>query len=158
MCVDEKDDGTPIIDWPGRRVDDRAIPRSLHGSRLLVGIVALGWDHESQPNLGILNRLAEDLADRLRTVRGTEMVRLYGAPDEQLTVLVDAGELNALGLDASAVARLIAEADSKHPAGVLRGARSNVLLEVDGEIDSIARVESIPLVEGDDQFTSLTRS
>jgi len=114
-------------------------------------ILSVGWDHESEPNLGILNRLSEDLADRLRTVRGTEMVRLYGAPDEQLSVLVDPSELNALGLDASAVARLIANADSKLPAGVLRGVRSNVLLEVDGEIDSVARVESIPLVKGDDQ-------
>lgn len=114
-------------------------------------ILALSWDHKSDPKLGILNRLAEDIADRLRTVRGTEMVRLYGAPDEQLSVLVEPRELSALGLDAGAVARLIAEADAKHPAGVLRGARSNVLLEVDGEIDSVARVESIPLVEGDDQ-------
>ncbi len=39
-------------------------------------ILALSWDHESEPKLGILNGLAEDLADRLRTVRGTEMVRL----------------------------------------------------------------------------------
>ena len=114
-------------------------------------IVALAWDHESLPQLGILNRLSEDLADRLRTVPGTEMVRLFGAPDEQLTVLVDHEELNALGLDVAAVARLVAEADSKHPAGVLRGSRSDVLLEVDGEIDSIDRVRSIPLVEGEDQ-------
>ena len=62
-------------------------------------ILALSWDHASEPKLGILNRLAEDLADRLRTVRGTEMVRRYGAPDEQLSVLVEPRELNALGLD-----------------------------------------------------------
>ena len=77
------------------------------------------------------------------------MVRLYGAPDEELTVRVDHRELAALGLDVGQLARRIAAADSKRPAGVLRGERSDVLLEVDGEIDSIGRLESIPVAQGD---------
>lgn len=114
-------------------------------------IASLTWDHESEPMLGILNRLAEDLADRLRTVPGTELVRLYGAPDEELTVFVDHRELIALGLDVPSVARLIAAADSKRPAGVLRGSNSDVLIEVEGEIDSVKRVADIPLLQGEDQ-------
>ncbi|MCH6550994.1 MAG: efflux RND transporter permease subunit, partial [Planctomycetes bacterium] len=114
-------------------------------------MVAVKWDHDSDPQLGILDRIAEDLADRLRAIRGTEMVRLYGAPEEELTVEVDHRDLAALGLDASSLAERIAESDSKQPAGTLRGARSDVLLEVKGEIDSVTRVQRLPFTEGDDQ-------
>jgi multidrug efflux pump subunit AcrB len=114
-------------------------------------IVAVEWDFDDEPQLGILNRLAEDLADRLRALPGTEMVRLYGAPDEELTVRVDHRDLASLGLDAEKLAGRIAAADSKRPAGVLRGDRSNVLLEVSGEIDSVGRIESMPVASGDGQ-------
>lgn len=110
-------------------------------------MVAVAWARTSPPRLGILDRLAEDLADRLRAVEGTEMVRLYGAPEEELTVEVDHQELSALGLNPAALARRIAAGDAKRPAGVLRGRRSNVLLEVAGEIDSVSRVESLPVAE-----------
>ncbi|MHC5028827.1 MAG: efflux RND transporter permease subunit, partial [Planctomycetota bacterium] len=114
-------------------------------------MVAVEWGLDEAPQLGILNRLAEDLADRIRAVPGTEMVRLYGAPDEELTVRVDHRDLASLGLDAPTLAQRIATGDSKQPAGVLRGSRSDVLLEVAGEIDSIARVESMPVATGDGQ-------
>ena len=114
-------------------------------------MVAIGWGLDDAPQLGILNRLAEDLADRIRAVPGTEMVRLYGAPDEELTVRVDHRELTSLGLDVSALAQRITSADSKRPAGVLRGERSDVLLEVTGEIDSVLRLESMPVTSGDGQ-------
>ena len=109
-------------------------------------MVSIEWQHESEPQLGILDRIAEDLADRLRAVRGTEMVRLFGAPDEELTVEVDHRELAALGLSAHDLAHRIAASDSKQPAGTLRGARSDVLLEVKGEIDSVTRVEQLPII------------
>jgi NodT family efflux transporter outer membrane factor (OMF) lipoprotein len=109
-------------------------------------ITAISWDQETEPSVGLLNRLAEDLADRIRSIEGTELVRLYGAPDEELTALVDHDELNALGLSVRDVAQAISSADAKHPSGILRG-RSDVLLEVSGEIDSIDRVARIPLVE-----------
>ena len=114
-------------------------------------IIALQWTHDDEPQLGVLNRRAEDLADRIRAVAGTEMVRIYGAPEEELTVEADHAELAALGLDVGSLARLIAESDSKKPAGVLRGSRSDLLLEVDGEIDSLSRLRSIPVARGEAQ-------
>jgi multidrug efflux pump subunit AcrB len=112
-------------------------------------LVAVKWEHDTVPQLGILDRVAEDLADRLRGVSGTEMVRLYGGPEEELTVEVDHRELAALGFSAGDLARRIAASDSKQPAGTLRGARSDVLLEVRGEIDSVTRLEQLPITEGD---------
>ena len=111
-------------------------------------LLALRWTHSSTPQLGILNRLAEDLADRMRNVPGTELVRIFGAPEEEITVTVDPDQLAELGLTASQVAMRIRAADAKVPAGVLRGRHSDVLLEVAGALDSTERVASVPLVEG----------
>ncbi|QDV45304.1 Nickel and cobalt resistance protein CnrA [Stieleria neptunia] len=112
-------------------------------------ITALVWDAQAPPQLGILKRRAEELADRLRTLPGTEIVRLYGDPDEEITVDVDINELAALGFSAAEVAQTLASADSKQPAGLLRSDHRNLSLEVSGAFDSVARIESIPLAEGE---------
>ena len=130
--------GVPVI-------DDKRDPAAF------TLIVAVQWTKSTSAQVGILNRLAEDLSDRLRNVNGTELVRLYGDPDEEITVTVDPAEIAELGLSAADVSRLIAAADAKTPAGVLRGARSNVLLEVQGELDSLQRIAEIPLVSGEAQ-------
>lgn len=130
--------GVPVI-------DDKRDPAAF------TLIVAIRWDRDAAAQMGILNRLAEDLADRLRNVDGTELVRLYGEPEEEITVTVDPAELAELGVSAEEVARLIAAADSKSPAGVLRGGRSDLLLEVQGELSSLERIAEIPLESGQNQ-------
>jgi multidrug efflux pump subunit AcrB len=130
--------GVPVI-------DDKRDPAAF------TLIVAVRWTKDTPAQVGILNRLAEDLSDRLRNVDGTELVRLYGNPDEEITVTVDPAEIAELGLSATDISRLIAAADSKKPAGVLRGDRSNVLLEVQGELDSLQRIAAIPLRTGEAQ-------
>ncbi|MCG8459251.1 MAG: efflux RND transporter permease subunit, partial [Holophagales bacterium] len=102
----------------------------------------------AEPNMGILGRLAEDLADRLRALEGTEIVRLYGMVDEEITVTVDPGRLADLGLSSADVARRIAAADAKGSAGVLRAPGSDLQLEVEGELDSLGRVAKVPLLAG----------
>lgn len=111
-------------------------------------VVGLTWDHTTEPAMGILNRLAEELADRLRNITGTELVRIFGEPEEEISVQVDPGELSALGLNPSSVAARIAAADAKVPAGFFRGNQTDLPLEVSGELDSLERVRSVPLREG----------
>ena len=111
-------------------------------------ILGVTWEHTSEPKLGILNRLAEELADQLRTIAGTQVVRLFGAPREEITVTVDPKELAALGMTPSELATSIRAADSKVPAGMLRSGRDDLILEVAGELDSLAQIGSIPLREG----------
>ena len=113
-------------------------------------IVALAWEHDSPAQLGLLNRLSEDLADRLRTVSGTEIVRTFGEPEEEITVTVDDAELIALGLTAADVARITAAADAKVSAGAFRGLEADYLLEVAGELDSTQRIAQIPIRENVD--------
>ena len=47
-------------------------------------ISSLAWTNGDEAKLGILGRQADELADRLRAVPGTELVRLFGEPQEAL--------------------------------------------------------------------------
>ena len=119
------------------------------GATAFTLIMALTWDFDSEPQLGVLKRHAEEFADRLRTIAGTEIVRIYGDPDEEITVTVDSNRLADLGLASSDVSAAIAAADAKQPAGQLRGRQADLSVEVTGALSSISRIQNIPLREGE---------
>ncbi len=108
-------------------------------------IVAIVWDMPGEPQRGIMKRVGEELQDRLRDVHGTDTVRLFGAPGEEIAVVFEPETLAAAGLTTGQVAQAIAGADAKVSAGVLRGDANNVLIEVTGELDSLERIRSIPV-------------
>ncbi|MEO1583314.1 MAG: efflux RND transporter permease subunit [Planctomycetota bacterium] len=103
---------------------------------------------ERSASIGVLSRQAQELADRLRRVPNTELVRVYGDADEEIRVRIDSAEASSLGLDARSVAGLIDRADSRSSAGVVRGETNDVLIEVAGELDTLDRIAAIPLREG----------
>lgn len=110
-------------------------------------ILSLTWERADTPELGIVNRLAEGLADRLRNLPGTEQVVLFGEPEEEIRVTVDPAELAALGLSASDLAARLSAADAKAPAGTVRGGHRDLRIELAGELDSVARVAAVPLLD-----------
>jgi multidrug efflux pump subunit AcrB len=112
-------------------------------------LVALQWDAEGEPRLGLMTRLAEELADRLRNIDGTELVRLYAEVDEEITVSIDRDEVSALGLTVADVARALQRADAKRSAGTLRTGALDVQLEVEGGFSAVDRLRRIPLQDGD---------
>jgi multidrug efflux pump subunit AcrB len=124
-------------------IDDKRDPAAF---TLVLGVT---WDRDDEPALGILNRVAKDLADRLRTVEGTELVRVYGAADEEITVRVEPDELAELGLSPKRLATTIAGSDAKMPGGALRTATSDVLIEVEGEFETLDRVKNVTIATGD---------
>ena len=97
-----------------------------------------------------LRRYAERLQDRLRQIPGTELVRLFGARDEEITVTIDPQRLASVGLTAAQVSAAIGDADTKVRAGQIRGRSADLLIEVEGEIDGLGRIRAVPLVEGAD--------
>lgn len=113
-------------------------------------LTAIRWQAEGEPNLTIMNRVAEELANRLRAVAGTELVRLYGAPDEEIQVTVNSARLAELQLSASNLAAVLQGADAKRAAGALRGERSDLVMEVEGALDSARRIEAIPIASTSD--------
>jgi multidrug efflux pump subunit AcrB len=109
-------------------------------------IAAVVWNGPDEPQVTLLDRLSEELADRLRNLPGTEQVVRFGAASEEIRVTVDPDELAALGLTVAAVAERLAAADPKIPAGLLRTDERQMRLEVSGEFDAAARVAAVPLL------------
>ena len=102
--------------------------------------------HEGIP-LTRAAREAEALADGLRRVPGTSLVDLHGLPEEEVLVTLDPAAVAALGLTADAVAQAIGAADAKVQAGRLRGAQTDLLVGVTGEITALDRLRAIVLRE-----------
>ncbi|MDJ0782023.1 MAG: efflux RND transporter permease subunit [Desulfosarcinaceae bacterium] len=111
-------------------------------------IAGLTWAADGPLPLTLLTRHAENLADALRNVPGTDIVRIYGAPTEQVLVAVDPAEMSDLGLTIEGIAAALTAADVKVPAGALNGSRRDFLVEVAGELDTIGRVSRVPVITG----------
>ena len=113
-------------------------------------IVGLTWDDQGfgPPNRAILGRLADDLEDMLEGLPGTDDVELYGEPDEEIRVLIDADRLASLGLTPDDLARAIEQADAKVPAGNVRGNTRDLLIEVEGEFEALRRISEVPIQTG----------
>ncbi|MEM7441874.1 MAG: efflux RND transporter permease subunit [Pseudomonadota bacterium] len=112
-------------------------------------ISAITWRGEESPNLAIMGRFAEELQDRLRAVPGTELVAIWGAPDEEIVVEIDRNVLASLALTPDDIATAIAAADAKVAAGQVR-AENNLVIEVAGEIESLNRIRDVPIVANSD--------
>ncbi len=125
-------------------VDDK---REAVAFTLLLGVT---WDGPGDPQLGVMGRLADELGGQLRNLPGTELVRTYGAPQEEIVVEVDRDELAEAGLNAQTLSQRIGRADAKRPAGTLRGETSDLFIEVDGELDTLRRIASVPITESAD--------
>ncbi|MDB2316592.1 efflux RND transporter permease subunit [Luminiphilus sp.] len=98
----------------------------------------------SQPGIdlspSLLRREALRLADAAKNVPQTRRVKLYGLPDEEISVEVDATALATLGLETSDIARTLSLADSRTPAGKLTSPQSALTIEVAGEFTNIDTV------------------
>lgn len=113
-------------------------------------MVALQPQGELQPmSPMILTRLGDDLADRLRNVSGTELVRNYGGTLEEINVTISPQQLSSTGLSVAEASRIIAANDPKLPAGVMRNPQQNVRIQVAEELDSLDTLRNIPLVTSD---------
>ena len=111
-------------------------------------LVALSWEQPGEPVMGLLTRLAEELESRLRNLPNTRETELFGEAEEEVRVTVDPLALAGVDLTVRDVSRAIARADAKVPAGQVRHAGSELLIELEGELDSLARVRDIPLQRG----------
>lgn len=122
------------------------------GAGAYAAIVAVTPDHSDVP-ITLTARYGEALADVLRNVTGTELVELYGLPDEEITVTLDSARVAALGMAADQIAAAISAADAKVRAGEVTGAQDQMVVELTGEIDGLARLRDVVLREGDDGST-----
>ncbi len=108
-------------------------------------LAAVTWEADTPPNYSILRRWGLQLEDELRLIPGTEKIKTFGQPDEEIQVLLDSRQSTALGLSAVQISEQIRNSDSKIAAGQVRGPDTDLLIEVSGEFDTLARIEQIPI-------------
>ncbi|UTP72961.1 efflux RND transporter permease subunit [Alteromonas sp. LMIT006] len=103
-------------------------------------------------SLGMTGRFAAELADEIRNIAGTELVDIYGAPQEQITVSIDPDKLALVGLTGQAVSQAIRSADPKLPAGVVYTDALQLRVQVAQELASLDVIRNIPLVTGNGEY------
>ena len=119
-------------------------------------ITGLTWEQDDKPNYGILRRQAEVFKERLEGISGTEEVEIFGDPQEEVIVEINPEALASYNLTARDLSQQIAQSDSKISAGQLRDNDNNLLIQVAGELDTLARIRQIPINFGSQgQFVPL---
>lgn len=137
-----------LADTAPRLPDGTGVPElSTDGAGAYGAIVALTPRRAGVP-MTLVGRYGEALGDVLRNVPGTSLVSLYGLPEEEITVTLDRDRATALGLSAAMVAEAVRGADAKLRAGEVTGASDELVIEVTGEIDTLARLGAIVLRDG----------
>ena len=128
-------------------LDDRGYAFSI--------VAALHWTLDTPPNPQLMERYAERLEDQLRQVAGTEYTHRFGVAGEQVEVMVDPLELNALGLSVGQLAGAIEASDGRRTAGevVTQGHRLTVGLS--GEFDALDRLREINVTTQQGQSVKL---
>ena len=109
-------------------------------------IGALSWEGGGPADLLRIGRYSEELASRLRNLAGTDIVKVVGAPSEEVQVKVDVVKAAAVGLDVPKIAALLANSDAKTAAGELSNDTQRIALELIGGFDAVERIRRTPLL------------
>jgi multidrug efflux pump len=146
-----------VAEVEGALPEDATVPEFTRNTTAAYTLlVAFTWEQDGAIQMDLLLRLTKDLEQKLSALAGTKEVDLYGEPEEEILVTVDAGTMSSANVTVSEISRAIARADPKVSAGRLQGRRTNLIIEVTGQLDSINRIRNIPLRRGDDgQFLSV---
>ncbi|MGS0728658.1 efflux RND transporter permease subunit, partial [Shewanella sp. 0m-11] len=113
-----------------------------YANTAILGIV---WRGGGEVRTDMLNRYAKELQSQLRLLSGTDFVNIYGQPTEEIWVQLDGNKVNQLALSAQSIAQILQLADAKVSAGEINNDNFRALIEVSGELDSIARIGQVPL-------------
>ncbi len=138
------DDVLPNL--PPEASDPEYEDSTVSASALIVGLT---WQLDNDPNYAILGRLMDGLENDLRNLPGTDKVEIFGEPDEEISVEISAADLARLGLTVQQLSQQIQASDAKLSAGQFRSGETELLLEIDSELDSLERIREIPIQIGD---------
>lgn len=125
------------------------------GAASFTALFAVKAAGDGQLDLSQVSRMTDELADSLRNVPGTELVRTYGAPREQITVAIDPQQLALSGLSIEEVSKRITLGDPKLPAGVLNTSVHDMRVQVSEPLDSTAILAQLPIQTAQGQYLRL---
>lgn len=108
-----------------------------------VRIIAVTSAPGYELSVPLLSRSAEDLAERARNFSGTQFVDIYGEASEEIRVDVDEQAMLARGIGIAELTQALRGADPRRASGRASGNTNDLLIEIDGEFDSAARVANV---------------
>ena len=136
-----------------------AFPSGCQSSELEVfplkafaSILALEWkpdgvgDLKSQPI--IMRRLASTLRSRILAIPGTEQVRTFGDPGEEIVVEVEPRTLFSTGLSAAALAQQVKAGFSEQATGSLHSQGSSLMLDLKSADLAVDRLNEVQISWG----------
>lgn len=106
-------------------------------------ILALRGRAGTDVPIGVLTRIAADLAEAVRNFPGTRLVETFGESREEIRVEIDERALRARGISIAEVTTALAAADPRRAAGRSSGSVNDLLIEVAGEFDSAQRIADV---------------
>lgn len=127
-------------DLPAAAGTPEVIRAYLGAATMIIGLTP---GRENGASVNILGRLAENLADDLRGIYGTEQTEIFGAVEEEISVELDGAALSVLGLSLPKIAQILNQSDVRVPAGELSSAQNKLALKLTGEFDSIDRIGDV---------------
>ncbi len=143
-------------DWlpPELRVGDPLVkPKGIDD----VPIVALTlWTRDATRGAYELERVAHAVEAELKRVPGTREVTTIGGPGRAVQVLLDVDKLNAAGLAAADIARMLQAANSALPAGELVRGNQTLRVETGEFLHSAQDVRDLVVGVHDGQPVSLS--
>ncbi len=107
-------------------------------------LIALNWQGKGEIDLASLGRYANELQNRLRLVKGTDLVSIFGRQQEEVSVEINAEQAAKLSLSAADISQRILAADAKVSAGELINNNNQMQVELTGAFDSVERIRNIP--------------
>jgi|TARA_B100002003_G_scaffold246465_2_gene276178 multidrug efflux pump subunit AcrB len=96
--------------------------------------------------LSLLTRIAEELKYRLSNLPGTRETEIHGELEEEIHVGVDPLVLSRINFSIAELTAFIGASDTRTSAGKLENKNSSLVVEVKGELDSVERIRSIPII------------
>lgn len=125
------------------------------GASAFTVVFALSPSVPENTDLSLTGRMSQELADRLRNVPGTELVLLYGEPEEEVTVTLNTQQLALTGMSLQQVSQRIQNADAKLPAGVLYNPARDIRVQVADPLESVAIVANTPILTSNGDYLRL---
>lgn len=111
-------------------------------ARAFAALISLRWESDADFQASILYRYGKELEDLVRAINGTEKVDIYGAPSEEVQVLLNPIKLAQYQLTPAVVAAQIAAFDVKSSAGRYQSDQVDLLIEFP-ELEKPTDLESI---------------
>jgi multidrug efflux pump len=109
-------------------------------------LIALNWQGDADDvNIASLSRYANELQNQLKQVSGTDIASIFGQGQEEVTVTIDQNKSSRLKLSNQIIANKVLSADAKVSAGRIVNESNQMLVELVGALDSVARIKNIPV-------------